>query len=58
MSACQLTECFLAAEKVVIYIELNNDNSSVMVDNKWDPIPNPNTSIFDVVSYYKKTLIM
>ena len=58
MSACQLADFYIVADKVVIYADLNRDESAVMINNSWVPIPNPQTNILEIVNSYKKQQTM
>ena len=58
MSACQMTDCYVVADKIVLYIELNSENSALMVNNSWVPISTPQVNVLDIVKTYKQNQIV
>ena len=54
MSACQLTECFITVNKLVLYVYLNSKNAAMMTNNYWTPIEDENTNIIEISNKFKK----
>jgi len=54
MSACQLAECFITANKLVLYVNMNSNNAAMMTNNNWTPIEDENTNIIEISNKFKK----
>jgi len=58
MIASQLSECMQIADLVVVYVDLNSDSSSIIINNNWVPIPDQNTNVLDIIKTYKENQVM